>query len=56
MEIGRNEMDYVEIGDTGLIPLEDGWFQDKHTGNKIDPEGREFTEDGDPVDDGGYDG
>lgn len=43
----------MEVGD--LIPLRDGWFQDKYTGNLLDPEGRIYNLDNeliyDPTDD-----
>lgn len=36
--------DYMELGNSGLIPIKDGWFLDSETGNKIDPSGRVFDE------------
>lgn len=38
--------DYMEYGDTNLIALPNGWFQDIDTGNKIDPEGRIYSRQG----------
>lgn len=31
--------DYMELGNTGFVILEDGWYLNKRTGEKISPEG-----------------
>jgi hypothetical protein len=33
--------DFMEIGDTGLISKEDGWFYNVNTNKYISPEGEE---------------
>lgn len=33
--------DFMEVGN-GLIPLEDGWYFDKETGYRVNPEGQVF--------------
>lgn len=51
--------DHMELGDTGMIPEEDGWYKDKRNGNRVDPEGRVYDNEGemiwDPVLDEEYD-
>lgn len=37
------EDDYMELGDTGLVPIKDGWLLDERTGNTIDPDGRIYN-------------
>jgi hypothetical protein len=42
--------DYMELGESGLVPHKDGWFFEKSTGMFIDPDGKrhfEFKEDDD---------
>lgn len=41
--------DYMEIGDTGWVLLDEGWLYNKNSGRKRDPEGREFNEAGELV-------
>lgn len=41
--------DYMELGDSGLIPQDDGWYMEKSTGNMIDPEGRVYDASGEKV-------
>lgn len=41
-----SENDVMEIGDTGLIPLADGWFKDSMTGFQIDPSGKVYDTSG----------
>jgi len=36
--------DFVEFGESNLIPIENGWFLNKKTKEKIDPDGRVFNE------------
>jgi hypothetical protein len=31
--------DFIEIGDSGLVPAKDGWFWDKHREVYVDPDG-----------------
>lgn len=35
--------DYMELGDSGLIPLGEGWMLDPRTGNKRSPDGKVFN-------------
>lgn len=39
-----NEDDYMEIGNTGWIPVGEGLFLNKDNGHTIDEVGREFDE------------
>lgn len=41
--------DFMEIGDTGLVPIKDGWFYNKNTRESIDPNGVIYNEDGEVV-------
>lgn len=41
--------DFMEYGDSGLIPLPDGWFFDKITKQSIDPSGCVYDENGDLI-------
>lgn len=43
--------DFIEFGETGLVPQKDGWFFNKKTGERIDPDGRVFDESGELVKD-----
>lgn len=45
------ESDFIEFGDSGLIPILDGWFVNKATGDKISPDGRVFNSNGDLIHD-----
>jgi len=40
------EDDYMEIGDTGWIPVGEGSFRNKYNGHFLDEIGREFDENG----------
>lgn len=40
------EDDFMEIGTTGWVPVGEGWFEHKETGNKIDPDGNEYDKNG----------
>lgn len=42
----HDDIDYMEIGDTGLVPLPDGWFLERYTGYTISPDGIVFDKDG----------
>lgn len=33
----------MELGESGLVPLKDGWYLEKTTGNRIDPSGRVYN-------------
>lgn len=41
--------DYMELGNTGLVAIENGWLLDTKTGNKIDGEGRVFDSEGELI-------
>lgn len=41
--------DFMELGDSGLVPQEDGWYLDTHTGNRIAPNGCVFDSEGEIV-------
>ena len=41
--------DYMELGESGLITFNDGWFKDKKTGYMIDPEGNMYDESGEKI-------
>lgn len=41
--------DYMEMGSSGLIPIAEGWWLDKATGNKVSPEGKIYSPSGDFV-------
>lgn len=43
------EDDFMEIGETGLIPLKDGWFYNKKTKESIGPNGIIYDEHGEVV-------
>ncbi len=32
--------DFMELGESGLVPLANGWFYEKNTGKYIDPDGK----------------
>lgn len=38
--------DFMELGESGLVPLEDGWFLEVATGNMIAPSGSVYGPDG----------
>lgn len=44
-----DEHDKIELGETGLIPLPDGWYQNVNTNETISPDGRVFDEKGELV-------
>ncbi len=35
--------DYMELGDTGFIIAEGGWYVNKRTGERISPEGDHYN-------------
>lgn len=39
----------MELGDSGLIPQEDGTFIDRRTGNIVDQDGRVWNQEGDLI-------
>lgn len=41
-----NEGDFMEIGDSGWVPVGEGTFLNRHTGHTIDEMGREYDEHG----------
>lgn len=41
--------DHMEMGGSGMVPLENGWWLDTATGNKIDEEGKVFNKEGDLI-------
>lgn len=41
--------DFMEMGDSGIVPLKDGWFLNKNTGETIDPHGVIYNKEGDVV-------
>ena len=41
--------DFIELGDTDLVPQEHGWFLNKRTGEKIDPHGRIYDKFGELI-------
>lgn len=43
--------DHMELGESHIIPIEDGWFLNKQTGEKRDPEGRVYDKFGELVHD-----
>ncbi|HJS83541.1 MAG TPA: hypothetical protein VJ742_11980 [Nitrososphaera sp.] len=43
--------DFMELGNSGLIPLPDGWFLDQETGSRVDPEGRIYDKQGELIHD-----
>lgn len=45
--------DHMELGESNIVPLEGGWFLNKLTGEKRDPEGRVFDKFGELVHDPG---
>lgn len=46
-----NEHDHMELGDSGFVPMEDGWVKNVKTGVTIAPDGRVFNEKGDLIED-----
>lgn len=42
----REETDHMEIGNTGWIPIAEGWFMNKLNGHSIDDIGREYDAQG----------
>lgn len=42
------DSDYMEMGE-GLIPLSNGWYIDKQSGNKVDVQGNVFDKEGDLI-------
>ena len=45
----NGDSDFMELGDTNLVPIKDGWLLDKSSGNKIDPYGRVFDSNGEII-------
>jgi hypothetical protein len=43
------DKDFMEFGDSNLIPIENGWFINKETKFKIDPNGRVFNTNGELI-------
>ncbi len=41
--------DHMELGESGLVPEADGWLRNKHTGERISPEGVIYSPDGEVV-------
>ncbi len=41
--------DFMEFGDSGWIPREAGWFVNKNTGERMDPDGNIYNESGELV-------
>lgn len=41
--------DFIEFGETNLVPIENGWFLNKVTKDKIDPEGCVYNEAGELI-------
>jgi len=37
------DKDFIELGDTGLVPAEAGWFVNVISGERFDPEGRIYN-------------
>lgn len=47
--------DFMELGDSGLVPQEDGSFLDTKTGNIVDEDGRVFSPEGEKIYDPDFD-
>lgn len=45
----RVEDDFMEIGDTGWVPVGEGMFRNKYTGHIIDEAGMEYDKFGQPI-------
>lgn len=43
------EDDYMEIGNSGWIPIKNGCYKNKHNGHIIDEMGKEYDEDGELI-------
>jgi hypothetical protein len=43
------EDDFMELGDSGLVPISDGWLLNTYTKETIDPEGRVYDKFGEVV-------
>lgn len=41
--------DFMEFGDSDLVPIDGGWFLNKKTKEKIDPNGRVFDQFGELI-------
>lgn len=41
--------DYMELGNSGLVAIENGWFLHVSSGNKIDPYGRVWNSKGEII-------
>jgi hypothetical protein len=41
-----NEDDYMEIGDTGWVPVDENKYKNIYTGHTIDENGNEYDEEG----------
>lgn len=48
-EIFNFEDDFMELGDSGMVPTKDGWILNKDTSEKMDPDGRIFDMDGEMI-------
>lgn len=44
-----SDNDFMEMGDSDLVPLPDGWYLEKSTGNKVDPDGNVFSPSGEMI-------
>lgn len=42
----HDSSDHMELGDTGIIPMEDGWFKNTRTNQTMDPDGCVYDEHG----------
>jgi hypothetical protein len=44
-----SDNDFMELGDTNLVPMPDGWFLNKETGETIDPNGYVYDKSGEVI-------
>jgi hypothetical protein len=47
-----NENDFMEIGDTGWVPVGEGKYKNIYTGHMIDENGNEYDSNGDLISEG----
>jgi hypothetical protein len=50
-QINNGDDDYMEIGDSGWIPIAEGWFFNRKTRHSIDDLGYEYDENGNLISD-----
>lgn len=48
-DIFSSDDDYMEIGNTGKVPVGEGWYEDRWNKTRIDPSGRVYDTEGELI-------